>query len=599
MKQILKKIEDQDIKFKYYPLPTRPSIFFLIIFNLVIFFFIFLLFHHPTTVKALTWVASNEDSCGLIYQSLAENPTCSVFSTDASNQCVNPQGNPTNPNINSETLKISLSSTNGAAHQITYFAGNAFCTKGYLTTSDNVCSCSDNGIYQTQTLTVPAKGQTSLTISRSPTLGSYCGSYQFDFSILSVDGNTNCNTGNTTNHIGASLICETGITCTAAPPTYTITGNVFDDYNKNGLIDNGESNYTGGITLQSSGGKITTAADGTYTITGLTAGSYTAFYTSLPSTYSMTSPLNGPPPSYTVTVGTNCSTNGALGSSCADGNISNLNFGISNVHPWWQVSCLDARESPLVDTLPAGASAFITNASCINAPGLPFPGNVDGSYGQGQISSTNQSAGGALYPEVYSPNTSTLSTSYTALISKAQSANLSEINLSSVCNLSNCTLPANLSHGIYIANGNVILNPYTFPANQNYVLLIQGNLTINGNINIPVGSTALFSTTGNIIVSSAVGSAPTVATANLSGWYIAGQSFINNSQGNCNDLRLNIAGAVVVNAQNGGGTLQNNRDLCGNDLNDPTISFTPRADMILNAPLFIKQEQTLSQEVQP
>ncbi|HSX09501.1 MAG TPA: hypothetical protein VLF93_05075, partial [Candidatus Saccharimonadales bacterium] len=190
-----------------------------------------------------------------------------------------------------------------------------------------------------------------------------------------------------------------------------------------------------------------------------------------------------------------------------------------------------------------------------------------------------------------------------SLLAKEQNASIPTTNLSTVCTLSNCTLSGSLPHGIYVAtaaNSNVSLNAFTAPANQDYVFLINGNLTINGPISVPVGSTLIFSINGNITVSSTVGAAtPTSTTPNLDGWYIAGQSFILPTAGNCTDLRLNIAGSVVVNALGTGGTLQNSRDLCGNDTTYPTISFLQRLDMILNAPQFLQDQRITSQEVSP
>lgn len=120
------------------------------------------------------------------------------------------------------------------------------------------------------------------------------------------------NNGNDTVNVGNIVFTPNG------PPTYTISGNVFTDTNKNGLIDNGEVNYTNPFSLSISpnSGTIITRSDGTYTINNLLEGTYTVSYLSLPSGYYMISPLNGPPPSYTVTVGTSCNPNGAPGATC-------------------------------------------------------------------------------------------------------------------------------------------------------------------------------------------------------------------------------------------------------------------------------------------
>lgn len=97
---------------------------------------------------------------------------------------------------------------------------------------------------------------------------------------------------------------------------YTITGNVFFDANNNGVQDAGEPNHAGTPVINASRGTVTTGANGTYTIAGLTAGTVTVSFASLPSDYYMTYPLNGPPPSFQVIVGPGCDTNGSRGASC-------------------------------------------------------------------------------------------------------------------------------------------------------------------------------------------------------------------------------------------------------------------------------------------
>lgn len=124
---------------------------------------------------------------------------------------------------------------------------------------------------------------------------------------------------------------------------YTISGNVFNDINKNRLKDADESNYQGQITMSTTGGVITVNA-GSFTIANLPAGTYTVSYTSpMPSGYQLVYPFNGPPPSFRVTVGPSCIVDVATGASCTSGDIINLNFAITNSIPWIQIYGLDAR----------------------------------------------------------------------------------------------------------------------------------------------------------------------------------------------------------------------------------------------------------------
>ncbi len=381
-------------------------------------------------------------------------------------------------------------------------------------------------------------------------------------------------------------------------PSYTITGNIFSDANKNKIKDASESNYPATPGISTNKGTVTTNIDGSFTINNVLAGAVTVSYTSLPAGYYLTSPLNGPPPSFSVTIGPGCSVNGTPGAFCTAGDITNLNFGITNTYPWFQTTCGDIRnDTGITDLLPLGQVALTTAATC-STPPLAFSGDTNPTFGQGQASSSNQTIGDSSYPELFS-SPAVLATAYSSLLAKAQNASIIPTNLSSVCTLTNCTLPNNLAHGIYLATGDVTLNADNLKNNSNYLFLINGTLTIQGAITVPNGSTALFSTAKNIIVTPTVGSAANATASNLDGWFIAGQSFIVNSQGNCTDLRLNVAGSVVVNALGNGGTFQNNRDLCGNDTLDPTVTFTQRLDMILNAPQFLKQQFTISQEITP
>ncbi len=146
-----------------------------------------------------------------------------------------------------------------------------------------------------------------------------CGDNPHTFTVIPQNGTNGdfstingviLNNGNDTVKIGTIIFTTS---------TYYISGNVFTDTNKNGLIDTGEVNYQNpfALSISPSGGTIITKSDGSYTISNLQPGTYTISYSSLPPDYYITSPINGPPPSFTVTVGTgNCNTNGAPGASC-------------------------------------------------------------------------------------------------------------------------------------------------------------------------------------------------------------------------------------------------------------------------------------------
>ncbi len=181
------------------------------------------------------------------------------------------------------------------------------------------------------------------------------------------------------------------------------------------------------------------------------------------------------------------------------------------------------------------------------------------------------------------------------------------VDLSTVCTLTNCTLPANLPEGVYQASADVALQGYTFPAGRDYVFLVDGDLTIWGDLDVPVGSTATFSTSGDIRVVAGVGqvaaSCPAPTNAQLDGLFSANGNFSVASSANCpdsqSDRQLHIQGAIVVNAGQKGGSFINERTLCTNNTAYPVFTIRERPDFILNVPDLIRSQNVIYQEVAP
>lgn len=394
----------------------------------------------------------------------------------------------------------------------------------------------------------------------------------------------------------------------------TINGNVFVDVNQNTLKDAGEVNYTGAITISSTAGTVTTAA-GTYTVGDLAPGQYTISYQNPPTGlgYLMTYPLNGPPPSFTVTVGSSCSPGTSNSASCSGGNIINLNFGINNAQPWIQGTGADLRiDSGFTSKIPPNAScgAYANLSGAGGTPGLIFSGASSPDFGQGQASQDpyNWVVGGLTYPETHLPTKlgGQVKTAYNFLLSKATKANITPTDLAPFCSggIGNCTLQA-LPSGIYRANGNLRLTggTYTFAAGTNAIILVNGNLNIATRILVPNGSTALFSTSGNTIVETSLGEAVVTSTAStIEGIYSSDGSFIVQGNNNCTtgaDLRFNVGGAVITKAGLVAGSFQNQRNLCGGNAQCPAFSVKERADFVINSPNFLKQPNFTYQEIAP
>ncbi len=440
----------------------------------------------------------------------------------------------------------------------------------------------------------------------------------YNFDLFSLSDNTSARCSGTT---------IASCTVTGLPKPYSVSGNIFVDTDKNLTKGGSEANYTAGSsTIQvrsgvncsgalvadvGAGGTLTTANGAFTTGLALLAGTYSFCYTSLPQGYIMTySP--GTPPFFSVTVGEPpaCSVGSHNTAGCdGSGSITNLNFGISNSIPWWQCVGGDCGVggdpggggSGIVNPIPTSPSlacsggpyASVTGPSS-NTPGVIFSGGLSSpDFGQGQASSPqNWVCGGVSYPYSY---TSLRRTSYDYLMGIVKKSGLTATALAGACNNSSGCALTGLAHGLYQSDGDVYLNASTVSVNNNYVILIKGNLYINGNITIPIGSTATFSVSGNIIVDKAV--------TNIQGFYSADNSFSSGgNNGDCTvsaDAALNIYGAVVTGAAGGGGTFQNQRDLCANNLSCPSYTISERPDFFLNAPELIKIPSFVWQEVAP
>jgi len=293
-----------------------------------------------------------------------------------------------------------------------------------------------------------------------------------------------------------------------------------------------------------------------------------------------------------------------------------------------------------------GAYAMVSGSGG-GTHGLINVGSGGKNFGQGQeaAAATNWLVGGlgaGSYPYVYNmPLSKQTRTSYANLSYEIQQSNVPTTPLNSIQNwngcsdYSNCTLPTDptiFKSGVYtIGDVNTIKDltltgtdgTYTFPTGGSYVILVNGVLNINTKIIVPNGSFVLFSAADNINVASTVGettfsTACTPATTtngvssgcDLEGFYSTDKSFTALGQGtngnasDCSgtaDLRLNVAGAIVVNAvtTNNGGFYYKNRDLCSNDQFCPVFTITERPDFVLSTPPFVMFPRRTWQEVAP
>ncbi len=467
-------------------------------------------------------------------------------------------------------------------------------------------------------------------------------------------------------------------------PGYSVSGNVFVDLNKNDLKDSPpEVNYTDQppIKIIATGGggviETTTKPDGSYTLPELAGGTteYKIKITNLSDTpYDGIYPLGG---TYTkVKLGkTNCATypnNFSPNATSTDpsapnpavcekdsngkltGNMTNLNFALRK-QPWFQGIGGDMRkDGGFTDRLPKNIppaptyfASLLGNATLQSnkTPGIIYGGEGTlPDFGYGQSSTTGWVVTGA--GSKFSPASNAgIRTSYKYIDGRVNDNKITKIPLTDVCSdLSNCSLPTNLENRVYSAGtdtepANVTLNTYTFPTGKNFILLIKGNLKINGDINVPngstlmvaVGSSPIVTATGNITISKDIGQTVTPNTTplpcvpsttqrgtstnansicNIEGFYSAdGTILLEGNNGKCvippsttinRDKYLTIAGALITNAKlQGGGVLNNQRDLCDVNFTTPSYVVVERPDLIVNLPDLLKIPTFKWQEIAP
>lgn len=457
---------------------------------------------------------------------------------------------------------------------------------------------------------------------------------------------TICNPG--TDDGDFKVLCQSYDVPIEIVPLLTISGKVFVDKNKDGY-STADSNYTGGITVKlfsgtvDSGTPLETISNSTgsfkFANGNLIAGEYTVVYDFSPiaDEYILTYPVDSVPPQHTVTVGLGqCDSGDARTPAEADcdpvtGEITDSNFGISNSIPWIQTGGSDAWfDNGITNKIQTSATCngngTYMSININGTPGIIYSGVGSTNFGSGSSSINKWIVGGLTYPEPYGPTASeNIRTSFNNIMDLTIKNGIDPTPLTSLagCNdLSNCNLPASFPGGVYLANGDLNLknSNYTFSSNstsKNYVILVKGDLYLEGEIHVPKGYTALFTvgnnddgTGGNIHVASSVGTSTITdyASSQIEGWYSADASFIIDGlsgepgKNTCPvaDKRLNVAGAIVVNAALGGGEFENTqRDLCEGDLICPVFYIQERPDFTLNAPAFLQTAPRIWQEVAP
>jgi hypothetical protein len=345
--------------------------------------------------------------------------------------------------------------------------------------------------------------------------------------------------------------------------------------------------YTGSTTIGLSGAVSTTETltDGTYTFACLPNGNYTVSL--------------GLPAGYQMSTGDT-----SQATSITDG-IKNrdIRFCIANWEPWYQTTQGDVRMRGIVNPIPAGfvGSTDATSPSVFFSTQYSADVNAGGSL----------SAKNWLVNREYVYNSLTRNrngiVTYSFYKSRARQEGIPITELTSgILDNNNAEV---LENGVYEWTGDMVIDGYSHIA-ERAVILVNGNVTINSEISVPVGSLLIVAASGNITVASTVGHAsPNFNTTvpNLEGIYSAEGDIVlqgGDCAGGVPDERLNVAGALIANAQKpfasaGGGAVQNQRSLCVNDDLYPSLYVSTRPDFLTKLTDFYKVSYTKWREVRP
>lgn len=144
--------------------------------------------------------SGNYDSCKRVNLTFSESPLCPILNGHGTNH------------INSYTFTVVVKSNDGKPHHVHFWQYNNFCTDGYK----SIPCVSNPLIAEFKDKVTPF----TITIQRSPTVGSYCGTYQADIKIVDIDSNAGCNYQSKSGDVAGSGFCQTGTTCSTSvtPP---------------------------------------------------------------------------------------------------------------------------------------------------------------------------------------------------------------------------------------------------------------------------------------------------------------------------------------------------------------------------------------------
>lgn len=395
-------------------------------------------------------------------------------------------------------------------------------------------------------------------------------------------------------------------TAATATPTnppgipYTLTGIIFNDHNNDGTCEAGSPQLPGtSITLNTNTGILLNSTTGsTYNFSGNT-----------PTNQTILTVLNNTAPGYTMK-GVRTSASGAFTPHTSSS--YPVNFGTTPnqvVHfcmgaitiednPWFMTSIGSVRQQRISNPVPDGQSPTTgtTDASVFySTAGIAFLGEATGTKWKVDEE----------YDEVPAYNKPG-NASYSFYMNRAATTGTEIFTINSpYTNLNTLT-----ENRVYRAEGDLVINGNSsINGPKRLVILADGDIRINGNITVNhPNSLIILAAKKDIVISQTVGGAPNATAFNIQAILTAENDIIVESNpASCptSDLRLNVEGSLVANSDNpfgreiNGGILRNQRNLCTNNANYPSLFVKSRLSFITELSDFYKVSSRFWNEVAP
>jgi hypothetical protein len=296
-----------------------------------------------------------------------------------------------------------------------------------------------------------------------------------------------------------------------------------------------------------------------------------------------------------------------------------IDYCISDISPWFQTDTGDVRFPTVNATIPNLSGVYVSSDP--DNPSIFFSSETDSDFLPAGSASAKNYIVDSEYP--FNRNFETVKgvTSYTYYMARTSQMGIETVN--HPCPASNCDLSSLDPAKVHILPAGSTITTYTHPAGGHVVILVNGDISIATNINLPsgVGNLLVLAAKGDITVTGAVGTTDhsNDLTTQLDGIFTAEGDIIIDGYGasECGSRplsdfrRLNVAGGLIANSDypfkgntvipedTHEGDLVNNRSLCSDDVRNPALKVYQRYDFIPQLTDFYKESESSWKELAP